>query len=29
MDSYNAPSRFIQELPPALVEEVRPRARKG
>ncbi len=27
MDSYNAPSRFIQELPPALVEEVRPRVR--
>jgi DNA helicase-2/ATP-dependent DNA helicase PcrA len=26
-DSYNAPSRFIRELPPALVEEVRPRAR--
>jgi DNA helicase-2/ATP-dependent DNA helicase PcrA len=27
VDSYNAPSRFIQELPPKLVEEVRPRAR--
>ena len=27
VDSYNAPSRFIQELPPALLEEVRPRAR--
>ena len=27
MDSHNAPSRFIQELPPALIEEVRPRLR--
>ncbi len=27
MDNYNAPSRFIQELPKALLEEVRPRAR--
>jgi DNA helicase II / ATP-dependent DNA helicase PcrA len=27
MDSHNAPSRFIQELPPALIEEVRPRIR--
>jgi DNA helicase II / ATP-dependent DNA helicase PcrA len=27
VDSYNAPSRFIQELPPELLEEVRPRAR--
>jgi DNA helicase-2/ATP-dependent DNA helicase PcrA len=27
VDSYNAPSRFIQELPPKLVEEVRPRIR--
>jgi DNA helicase-2/ATP-dependent DNA helicase PcrA len=27
VDSYNAPSRFIQELPPELIEEVRPRAR--
>jgi DNA helicase-2/ATP-dependent DNA helicase PcrA len=24
-DSYNVPSRFIQELPPGLVEEIRPR----
>jgi DNA helicase-2/ATP-dependent DNA helicase PcrA len=27
VDSHNAPSRFIQELPPALLEEVRPRIR--
>jgi DNA helicase-2/ATP-dependent DNA helicase PcrA len=27
VDSYNAPSRFIQEIPPALVAEVRPRIR--
>ncbi|HEY6451050.1 MAG TPA: 3'-5' exonuclease, partial [Steroidobacteraceae bacterium] len=27
VDSHNAPSRFIQELPPALIEEVRPRIR--
>ena len=27
MDNYNAPSRFIQELPKALLEEVRPCAR--
>jgi DNA helicase-2/ATP-dependent DNA helicase PcrA len=27
VDSHNAPSRFIQELPPALIEEVRPRMR--
>ncbi len=26
-DSYNSPSRFIRELPPALIEEVRPRIR--
>jgi DNA helicase-2/ATP-dependent DNA helicase PcrA len=26
-DSYNSPSRFIQELPPALIDEVRPRIR--
>jgi DNA helicase-2/ATP-dependent DNA helicase PcrA len=26
VDSYNAPSRFIQELPPELIEEVRPRS---
>jgi DNA helicase II / ATP-dependent DNA helicase PcrA len=25
IDSYNVPSRFIQELPPALLEEIRPR----
>jgi DNA helicase-2/ATP-dependent DNA helicase PcrA len=25
MDSYNAPSRFLQEIPPELVEELRPR----
>jgi DNA helicase-2/ATP-dependent DNA helicase PcrA len=25
VDSYNVPSRFIQELPPELLEEVRPR----
>jgi DNA helicase-2/ATP-dependent DNA helicase PcrA len=25
MDSYNMPSRFIQEIPPALLEELRPR----
>ena len=29
MDSYNAPSRFIQEVPSNLVEEVRPRARSA
>lgn len=29
VDSYNAPSRFIQELPPKLLEEVRPRARSA
>ncbi len=29
VDSYNAPSRFIQELPPKLVEEVRPRIRNA
>jgi DNA helicase-2/ATP-dependent DNA helicase PcrA len=27
VDSYNAPSRFIQEIPPAMVAEVRPRIR--
>jgi DNA helicase-2/ATP-dependent DNA helicase PcrA len=27
VDGYNPPSRFIQELPPALLEEVRPRIR--
>ena len=27
LDSYNAPSRFIGEIPPALLEEVRPRIR--
>jgi DNA helicase II / ATP-dependent DNA helicase PcrA len=27
MDSYNAPSRFIQEIPPAMIAEVRPRIR--
>jgi DNA helicase-2/ATP-dependent DNA helicase PcrA len=27
VDSHNAPSRFIQELPPAMLEEVRPRIR--
>jgi DNA helicase-2/ATP-dependent DNA helicase PcrA len=27
VDSYNAPSRFIQEIPPAMIEEVRPRIR--
>ncbi len=26
-DSYNSPSRFIRELPPGLLEEVRPRIR--
>jgi len=26
-DSYNAPSRFLQEIPPAMIEEVRPRIR--
>jgi ATP-dependent DNA helicase UvrD/PcrA len=26
-DTYNAPSRFIREIPPALLEEVRPRIR--
>jgi DNA helicase-2/ATP-dependent DNA helicase PcrA len=26
-DTYNAPSRFIQELPPAMIDEVRPRIR--
>jgi DNA helicase II / ATP-dependent DNA helicase PcrA len=25
MDSYNAPSRFLQEIPPELIEELRPR----
>ena len=29
VDSYNAPSRFIQELPAELVEEVRPRLRQS
>jgi DNA helicase II / ATP-dependent DNA helicase PcrA len=29
VDSYNAPSRFIQELPQKLLEEVRPRARSA
>ncbi len=27
VDSYNSPSRFVQEIPPALIEEVRPRIR--
>jgi DNA helicase-2/ATP-dependent DNA helicase PcrA len=27
VDSYNAPSRFLQELPPAMLDEVRPRIR--
>jgi DNA helicase II / ATP-dependent DNA helicase PcrA len=27
VDSYNSRSRFIQEIPPALIEEVRPRIR--
>jgi DNA helicase-2/ATP-dependent DNA helicase PcrA len=27
VDSYNAPSRFIQEIPPVMVAEVRPRIR--
>jgi DNA helicase-2/ATP-dependent DNA helicase PcrA len=27
VDSYNAPSRFIQEVPPAMIAEVRPRIR--
>jgi len=27
VDSYNSPSRFLQELPAALIEEVRPRIR--
>jgi DNA helicase II / ATP-dependent DNA helicase PcrA len=27
VDSYNSPSRFIQEIPPAMIEEVRPRIR--
>jgi DNA helicase II / ATP-dependent DNA helicase PcrA len=27
VDSFNAPSRFIQEIPPAMIEEVRPRIR--
>jgi DNA helicase-2/ATP-dependent DNA helicase PcrA len=27
VDSYNAPSRFIQEIPPAMIAEVRPRIR--
>jgi len=26
-DTYNAPSRFLQELPPAMIDEVRPRIR--
>ncbi|HEX4024720.1 MAG TPA: DNA helicase II [Steroidobacteraceae bacterium] len=28
-DSYNSPSRFISEIPPDLLEEVRPRIRAG
>ncbi len=27
VESYNAPSRFLSEVPPALIEEVRPRIR--
>jgi DNA helicase-2/ATP-dependent DNA helicase PcrA len=27
MDSYNPPSRFLQEIPPAMLEEMRPRIR--
>jgi DNA helicase-2/ATP-dependent DNA helicase PcrA len=27
VDSFNAPSRFLQEVPPAMIEEVRPRLR--
>jgi ATP-dependent DNA helicase UvrD/PcrA len=27
VDSYNSPSRFIQEVPPAMIVEVRPRVR--
>ena len=27
IDSLNAPSRFIHELPPAMLEEIRPRIR--
>jgi DNA helicase II / ATP-dependent DNA helicase PcrA len=27
VDSYNSPSRFIQEIPPAMIDEVRPRIR--
>jgi len=27
VDSYNSPSRFLQELPPAMIDEVRPRIR--
>ncbi|MFI4866040.1 MAG: DNA helicase II [Steroidobacterales bacterium] len=27
VDSFNSPSRFIQEIPPAMIEEVRPRIR--
>jgi DNA helicase II / ATP-dependent DNA helicase PcrA len=27
VDSYNSPSRFIQEVPPAMIAEVRPRIR--
>ena len=27
VDNYNAPSRFIQDVPPAMLEEVRPRIR--
>jgi DNA helicase II / ATP-dependent DNA helicase PcrA len=27
IDSFNAPSRFIREIPPALLEEIRPRIR--
>ncbi|HEY1726087.1 MAG TPA: DNA helicase II [Steroidobacteraceae bacterium] len=27
VDGYNPPSRFIQEIPPALIDEVRPRIR--
>jgi DNA helicase II / ATP-dependent DNA helicase PcrA len=27
MDSHNAPSRFLQEVPPEMLEEVRPRIR--
>jgi DNA helicase II / ATP-dependent DNA helicase PcrA len=27
VDSYNSPSRFIKELPPAMIDEIRPRIR--